>query len=175
MPNEKKKSQVLLVDLNDHPAGTSDKLEAHRQGLLHRSVSVFLFNQKGEWLLQRRTAFKYHSGGLWSNTCCTHPYPDEAPEEAAGRRLSEEMGLRCPLKKLFSFSYRTPLDHGLIEHEYDHVFAGLTNDLPDVDPTEVWDWKYLSPAMIRFDIQTHPERYAFWFRAVWGRVLSVAD
>ena len=165
-------TQVILVDTNDHPLGITDKLEAHRQGLLHRAILVFIFNHKGEWLLQRRTAFKYHSGGLWSNTCCTHAHPGEIPLEAAQRKLKEEMGLKCPREKSFCFTYKAKLDHGVTEHEYEHVFTGYTEYMPDVNPLEVWDWKYLSSDIIRLDERLHPERYTVWFRQVYQKVLQ---
>lgn len=165
-------AKVILVDLDDHPTGITDKQSAHEKGLLHRSVTVFLFNHKGDWLLQRRTAFKYHSGGLWTNTCCTHPLPGEYSESAAHRRLFEEMGLDCPLKELFCHVYQAQVNSKLTEYECTHVFAGHTNDLPDVNPFEVCDWKFLPPAMIHFDTQAHPERYAVWFRHLYQQVLS---
>lgn len=165
-------SQVVLVDANDHPTGVIEKMEAHRQGLLHRAVSVFLFNHHGDWLLQRRTAFKYHSGGLWSNTCCTHPRPGECPDEAAHRRLREEMGLDCVLEKLFCFTYRTKVSPLLTEYEYDHIFIGQTNTIPDINPTEVWDWRYLSSKLIQTDLRNHPEKYACWFSYLYDQMLQ---
>lgn len=164
------KNKVILVDLNDRPIGIADKKEAHRKGLLHRSVSVFIFNQQGEWLLQKRTAFKFHSGGLWSNTCSTHPAPEETTEQTAHRRLREEMGIDCPLTELFSFIYQTYIGKGLTEYEYIHVYAGYCNAIPDVDPTEVWDWKFLPLSLIKTDEKIHPERYTDWFRYIYTRV-----
>lgn len=172
MGSYSEKKEVLLVDNEDKPIGTMDKLEAHRKGVLHRSVSVFIFNQKGEWLLQRRTAFKYHSGGLWSNTCSAHPYPGEYPEEAAQRRLAEELGISCTLQKAFTFTYQAQLDHGFIENEYDHVFIGYTDSFPDADPSEVWDWKYLPSSLIRMDEQANPEKYTIWFRKIYPQILQ---
>ncbi|WP_298614551.1 isopentenyl-diphosphate Delta-isomerase [uncultured Odoribacter sp.] len=165
-------TQVILVDINDQPIGTMDKLEAHRRGFLHRAVLVFVFNHKGEWLLQRRTAFKYHSGGLWSNTCSTHPHPGEVPLEAAQRRLQEEMGLKCSLEKSFCFTYKAKLDHGVTEYEYEHVFTGFTENIPDVNPLTVWDWKYLPLDIIRLDERIHPEKYTVWFRQIYREVLQ---
>lgn len=165
-------SQVVLVDDTDQETGTMEKMEAHKQGRLHRAVAVFIFNRKGEWLLQRRTAFKYHSGGLWSNTCSTHPYPGEVPDHAARRRLAEEMGLNCSLEKVFCFTYHAPVDRGLSEHEYEHIFVGYTDDLPDVNPTEVWDWTFLSSEVLLMDEQAHPEKYTVWFRSIYKNVMQ---
>lgn len=164
--------QVLLVDLLDRPLGVTEKMKAHRQGLLHRAVSVLIFNSRGEWLLQRRAAFKYHSGGLWSNACCTHPFPNEGSEEAAQRRLAEEMGLHCPLSFLFCFTYQAHLDRGLTEYEYDHVFVGRTDEMPVINTTEVADWRYLPSDLLYEDEQTHPEKYTVWFRHICRELLK---
>lgn len=163
--------QVILVNREDQETGTIGKMQAHLQGLLHRAVSVLIFNSRGEWLLQKRAAFKYHSGGLWSNACCTHPYPGESPEKAAQRRLAEEMGLTCPLSKSHCFIYQAQLGQGLAEHEYDHVFIGHTNILPVIDPEEVSDWCYISPHSLHRDEQTHPEKYTIWFRHIYRALL----
>lgn len=162
--------KVVLVDPSDTEIGVMEKMQAHRQGALHRAVSVFIFNRQGEWLLQRRTAFKYHSGGLWSNTCSTHPHSGETPEQAALRSLSEEMGLNCKIKELFTTVYNLNVDKGLHEYEYGHIFAGLTNELPDVNPREVWDWTFLPTHVILQDEQTHPEKYTPWFRELYQQV-----
>lgn len=163
-------SKVVLVDDTDTEIGIMEKMQAHRQGALHRAVSVFIFNQQGEWLLQRRAAFKYHSGGLWSNTCSTHPHPGETPDRAALRRLAEEMGLNCNLKELFCLTYNLRVDNGLSEHEYDHVFAGFSNELPDVNSSEVWDWTFLPTQVILQDEQKHPGKYTPWFRQLYQEV-----
>lgn len=118
------KAQVILVNELDQETGLMEKMEAHEKGLLHRAFSVFIMNDQGDMLLQQRALDKYHSGGLWTNACCSHPLPGEAVEAAAHRRLSEEMGFDCPLRELFQFTYRTEFDNGLIEHEYDHVWTG---------------------------------------------------
>lgn len=165
-------SQVVLVDLNDRPTGYMEKQEAHRQGLLHRAISVFLFNTEGQWLLQRRSFTKYHSAGLWSNACCTHPYPGESPERAAQRRIKEELGLSCPLEKQFCFLYKTALDHGLTEYEYDHIFTGYATDLPEINLTEVQEWGYFSPALLIKDVKAHPEYYTVWFRKIFPEILK---
>ena len=129
---------VILVNSMDEPVGTMEKMEAHQKGgTLHRAFSVFIFNSKGEMLLQRRALSKYHSGGLLSNTCCSHPMPGETTLEAANRRLKEEMGMECELSEKFAFEYRAELDHDLVEWEYDHVLVGITDVLPKINPSEV--------------------------------------
>ena len=138
------KNQVVLVDSNDKAMGTMEKLEAHKKGLLHRAISVFIFNDKKELLLQRRAFDKYHSGGLWTNTCCSHPYPNEKIIDAANRRLEEEMGIITSLKKCFDFVYHAKLENDLIEHEYDHVFVGFSNQTPHLNLVEASSFKWLS-------------------------------
>lgn len=164
--------QVIQVDHNDHPLGIIEKLEAHRQGTLHRAVSVFLFNSAGEWLLQQRASHKYHCAGLWSNACCTHPYPGESIHAAAQRRLTEEMGVTCELHKVFHFTYRATLDHQLVEYEFDHVFVGYTDAFPSPAPEEVSNWKHISyPALLQ-DIQASPRQYTPWFRLIYQQIAS---
>jgi isopentenyl-diphosphate delta-isomerase len=158
--------QVVLVDWLDRPVGTAGKLAAHREGRLHRAFSVLVLNEAGEVLLQRRAAGKYHSGGLWSNTCCSHPRPDEDTGAAARRRLREEMGFDCDLEEAFSFVYRTELGEGLVEHEYDHVFLGRWDGTPDPAPGEVEEWRWLSAGDLRTAIDRHPEDYTYWFRVI---------
>src|SRR4249919_2599143 len=113
--------EVILVNEQNEAIGTMEKMEAHRKALLHRAFSVFIFNSKGEMLLQQRALNKYHSGGLWTNACCSHPRPGELIEDAATRRLKEELGFETPLKKIFQFTYQASFDNGLTEHEFDHV------------------------------------------------------
>lgn len=156
--------QVILVNENDEVVGHMDKLEAHEKGLLHRAFSVFIFNTKGEMLLQRRAMDKYHSAGLWSNTCCSHPRPDEGVEQAASRRLKEEMGLQCELKSIFSFQYKVDFENGLTEHEMDYVLVGVTNEMPKPNRTEVMDWKFMSNLEIERELKADPEKYTYWFR-----------
>jgi isopentenyl-diphosphate Delta-isomerase len=134
-------TQVILVDQDDREVGLADKLEAHRTGRLHRAVSVFAFDPKGRLLLQRRAPGKYHSGGLWSNSACTHPTPGESPEAAAHRCLHEEMAVTADLEKAFTFTYRSPVVPGLIEHELDHVFIGTYSGVPRPAPEEVSEWR----------------------------------
>ena len=160
------RDRVVLVDWLDRPVGTEEKLEAHRQGRLHRAFSVLGLNAAGEMLLQRRAADKYHSGGLWSNACCSHPRPGEEVEAAAHRRLREEMGFDCPLEDVFSFVYRTELGGGLVEHEYDHVLLGRWDGAPTPAPAEVSEWKWLSPAALREALERHPEHFTYWFRVI---------
>jgi isopentenyl-diphosphate Delta-isomerase len=158
--------KVILVDANDNVVGTLDKLEAHKAGTLHRAFSILLFNSKGEMLLQKRAHSKYHSGGLWTNTCCSHPSPEETIEEATRRRLKFEMGIDMQPEFVYKFIYKAPLDHNLIEHELDHVFTGVYNGTPAVNPDEVDDWKYVSINELQRDIQENPEQYTVWFREI---------
>jgi isopentenyl-diphosphate Delta-isomerase len=161
-PNDR----VVLVDENDATIGTQDKLRAHERGELHRACSVLVFNQAGELLLQRRAATKYHSPGLWSNTCCTHPRPGESASIAARRRLGEELGIDCELAALFRFVYRADVGDGLTEHEYDHVFVGRSEATPAPDPTEVDAWRWQSLSSIRDEMAHHPGRYTAWFHVL---------
>lgn len=157
---------VILVDRCDNPVGSAPKLEAHEKGLLHRAVSVLLFNGSGELLIQRRAAAKYHSGGLWANSCCTHPAIGEPVLTAAERRLREEVGITARLTPLKTFIYRARLDNGLTEHELDHLFVGQSDRLPSPDPSEISDYRYLPLPVIREDMLRHPDRYAVWFRII---------
>ncbi|MES3629771.1 MAG: isopentenyl-diphosphate Delta-isomerase [Longimonas sp.] len=168
------RNRVVLVDAHDVPVGLADKLEAHQQGWLHRAFSAFVFDPKGRLLLQQRNVKKYHSGGLWSNTCCSHPLPNEPVEAAVQRRMQEEMGFQCDLHPAFRFTYRAVLSDTMIEHEYDHVFIGKAT--PDVhpNPDEVQDWAWMEPAVLINDINEHPDRYTAWFRICIERVLRAA-
>lgn len=161
---------VVLVDQNDRELGTMPKLEAHKKGLLHRAISVILFNNKGEMLLQRRALNKYHSGGLWSNTCCSHPYPNENINHAAQRRLKEEMGIVAELDLDFSFIYKCDLNNGLVEHEYDHVFVGNYANPPKINTDEVSEWKYMKLEEIRSDIIINPDLYTEWFKLLINKI-----
>jgi isopentenyl-diphosphate delta-isomerase len=164
------KESVVLVDssgqelLNSTGAvRTMDKMEAHRKGALHRAVSVFVFNEAGELLLQQRAFTKYHSPGKWSNACCTHPRLNETPLKAAGRRLKEEMGLECSLTEVLTFMYKADVGGGLAENEFDHVFISRCDQIPQPDPEEVCDWKWASPELVQKDIQNNPDSYTVWF------------
>jgi isopentenyl-diphosphate Delta-isomerase len=161
---------VILVNTDDHEIGIMEKMKAHRKALLHRAISVFVFNRKGEWLLQRRAKDKYHSQGLWTNTCCSHPFPGESVKDAAKRRLLEEMGMVCDLDELFTFTYSEKLDEGLTEHEVDHVFFGTSDMFPDVNNKEVMEWKYIGFNDLLEDIKLHPLKYTIWFRIIFEKV-----
>jgi isopentenyl-diphosphate delta-isomerase len=155
---------VILVDADDVAIGTADKLDAHRRGLRHRAISALVRNSRGQFLLQRRHPGKYHSGGLWTNACCSHPLPGEDVADAARRRLSQEMGVRCPLKPLFVYHYRTPVPGGLIENEVVHVFVGLHDGAIEPDPSEASEWKWISFAELAADMDARPDAYTAWFR-----------
>lgn len=163
---------VVLVDENDKEIGTMEKMEAHRKARLHRAVSVFIVNSKGEWLLQQRAASKYHSGSLWSNTTCTHPYPNETNICAANRRLMEEMGIKSDLIEIFDFIYKEKLDNELTEYEFDHVFIGISDELPVINPNEVMNYKYITFNNLEKDENTNPEKYTIWFSKIYQKVNS---
>ena len=165
-----KEEQVILVDEQDREIGTMGKMEAHRIPVLHRAVSVFIVNSKGEWLLQQRALNKYHSNGLWTNACCSHPRPGETSHETALRRLQEEMGMKAELKEIFHFIYREPLDNNLTEYELDHVFVGISDEQPNINTHEVLNWKYVSYSELKKDIGEAPENYTVWFLKIVERV-----
>jgi isopentenyl-diphosphate delta-isomerase len=156
--------KIILVDRKDSAVGTGEKLEVHRKGRLHRAFSIFVFNSKGEVLIQKRARGKYHSGGLWTNTCCSHPRAGEKLEEAVHRRLKQEMGFDCPLKEVFSFIYKVKFDNGLYEHELDHVFVGRHEGRPVPNPEEYEEWKWASMKELKNDIRKNPGNYTYWFR-----------
>lgn len=166
--------RVVLVDPSDQVIGHMEKMEAHRKGALHRAFSVFVFNPRGELLLQRRAHNKYHSRGLWTNTCCSHPRPGESLLEAASRRLHEEMGMACSLETRFSFIYRSDLESGLIEHELDHVLVGWSDQKPRPNPREVLEWRYASPEVIREELMMDADRYTIWFRICFEQAAESA-
>jgi len=155
---------VILVDEKDMQIGIAGKTEVHVKGLLHRAVSVFIFNGKGELLLQKRARTKYHCAGLWSNTCCGHPLPGESPVDAAMRRLSFEMGMRVDLIYLNSFIYKADLKNGLIEHELDHVYYGVSESIPELNLKEADEWKYISRDELKMQLQNNPELYTPWLK-----------
>lgn len=155
---------VILVDEQDNPVGTMGKMEVHEKALLHRAFSVFIFNSKGEMLLQKRAAKKYHSAGLWTNACCSHPRPGEETLPAAQKRLHEEMGFNTALREAFSFTYKAPFQNGLTEHEFDHVFIGRFDGLITPNPDEVADYCYQSIDELKSSIQSHPHKYTEWFK-----------
>jgi isopentenyl-diphosphate Delta-isomerase len=161
---------VILVDDNDIPTGTLEKMEAHKKGLLHRAFSVFIFNDHGEMMLQQRSLKKYHSPGLWTNACCSHPREDEDTIAAAHRRLNEEMGFDCELTQVFCFTYRADVGNGLTEHEFDHVFIGVYSKAPLVNYEEAEDWKFMPMVEIKKDMLENPENYTVWFRIAFVEI-----
>lgn len=163
-------SFIIEVDTEDRELGKIEKMLAHREGRLHRAFSVFIFNSEGQLLLQKRANEKYHSGGLWTNTCCSHPAYGEELDQAVERRLFEEMGLKAVTRKVFHFIYRATLDHGLIEHELDHVFFGATDEHPVLNPSEASEWKYIDMEDLRNDIHEFPEKYTVWLQICFERV-----
>jgi isopentenyl-diphosphate Delta-isomerase len=163
-------NKVILVNEHDDMVGTMDKLGAHKQGLLHRAFSIFIFNKKGEMLLQQRAFNKYHSGGLWTNACCSHPRPGENTIDAAQRRLKEEMGFATGIEKIFDFTYKAEFENGLVEHEFDHVFAGEYEGKLDVDPEEISDFCYKEVSEIKNMLQTHPQKFTPWFHIAFSRI-----
>ncbi len=157
---------VILVDAQDREIGTMEKMEAHRKGLLHRAFSIVIFNSAGEMLLQQRAKEKYHSGGLWTNACCSHPRPGELIEEAGKRKLLQEMGISCHLNYSHKFVYKVELDNGLTEYEWDYVLVGYYDGAPDINLNEAQAWKYESLESIRNDVKHHPENYTSWFKLI---------
>ncbi len=155
--------RVILVDETGREIGTSEKVKAHADGLLHRAFSIFILNSRDELLVQRRAVDKYHSGGLWSNACCSHPRPGEAIEAAARRRLREEMGFECKLEPAFSFVYRERVSAALWEHELDDVLIGRWDGVPDPDPAEVADWRWIAPDDLRSELRRQPSAFTVWF------------
>ena len=164
-----KRENVVLVDRNDNPIGLMPKLEAHEKGVLHRAFSVFILNRKGQLMLQRRALDKYHSPGLWTNTCCSHPRESESIIEAGLRRLKEEMGFTTPLEPMFSFIYKSKFDNGLTEHEFDHVLLGYYDKPPFINAIEVSEWKWMSLEKIILEIKNKPEDFTVWFKIIFER------
>jgi len=163
-------NEVILVDENDVEVGQMEKMAAHREALLHRAFSVFIFNRKGEMLLQQRASSKYHSPDLWTNACCSHPMPGETTEQAAHRRLKEELGFDTELEHLFHFIYKTPFDNGLTEHELDHVFVGVYDGSIHPDPAEVKDFCYMKMEAITESLQSYRHKYTTWFQIAFPRL-----
>ncbi|AXG48891.1 MULTISPECIES: isopentenyl-diphosphate Delta-isomerase [Photorhabdus] len=157
---------LVLVDKHDNPIGSAGKADIHQKGMLHRAFSIFVFDNKGNLLLQKRAATKYHSAGLWTNSCCGHPRVGEALEAAAHRRLGEEMGFDCPLKKVSSFIYHAILPNNLIEYEYDHVFIGRFDKEPIINLDEVSDYKWVNLLKLRALINNAPDVYTVWFKKI---------
>ncbi len=168
------KKEIILVDKNDNQIGVGEKIKVHQEGNLHRSFSIFVFNSQGQMMLQKRAGTKYHSPGLWTNVCCSHPRPNKDIAQEAKKRLEEEMGFPCPLKDIFTFIYKVELGK-LFEHEFDHVFVGKFDGLPQPDKQEVEDWKWISADELRKDVEEHPEKYAFWFKKIFTKVLEYTE
>jgi isopentenyl-diphosphate delta-isomerase len=168
--------KVILVDENDRQIGTDDKLHAHQNGAnLHRAISVFIFNKKGEMLLQRRTMTKYHSAGKWANACCSHPMPRESVADAAHRRLRQEMGFDCKMREVFAFTYKADVGNGLTEHEYDHVFFGRYDKEVRANKNEVMDYKWVSMKSLREEMARNPYDFAPWLRMCIDMVAANLD
>lgn len=163
---------IMIVNKIGQGIGTMEKMAAHRAGTLHRAFSVFVFNSKGQLLLQQRAFDKYHSGGLWTNTCCSHPRLGEFILDAAHRRLQEEMGFDCELKELFQFTYRHEFENGLIEHEYDHVFVGMSDEIPQPDAAEVSGFRYIETDLLIRELLKRPDDYTAWFKICLKQVVE---
>lgn len=167
---------VVLVDESDRPVGVCEKQLAHTRGVLHRAISVFIFDSSGErMLIQQRALDKYHSGGLWSNACCSHPAPGEDPMDAAHRRLSEELGFDCPLDFAFAFTYRADVGPDLVEHEFDHVFVGRSDAPVNADPSEIAAVDWIPVTELLADVRQRPERYSTWLAIALPRVMKVSQ
>jgi isopentenyl-diphosphate delta-isomerase len=162
--------QVILVNENDEMTGVAGKMEAHEKGLLHRAFSVFVFDAEGKMLLQQRAVGKYHSGGLWTNTCCSHPAPGDVIGKAASKRLKEEMGFTIPVTKIFDFVYKTSFSNGLTEHEYDHVFVGEYNGPVNYNKDEVMNACYKTMDEVRISLASHPQDYTAWFKLAFAKI-----
>jgi len=160
---------LILVDESDNEIGREEKIKIHKEGKLHRAFSIFIFNSKGHVLLTKRAESKYHWGGFWSNTCCSHPRPGEGIEDAAHRRLKEEIGFDCDLREVFSFIYEAEFENGIGEHEFDHVFIGTFDGTPEANLQEMEDWRWVSPANIEKDI-SNSAKYTPWFQVAWKKL-----
>ncbi|GAA3626608.1 isopentenyl-diphosphate Delta-isomerase [Flavivirga jejuensis] len=161
--------KVILVNERDEQIGLMPKMEAHEKALLHRAFSVFIFNDKNELMLQQRALNKYHSPGLWTNTCCSHQRDGETNIKAGQRRLQEEMGFAVDLEESISFIYKAPFDNGLTEYEYDHVLLGKYNDEPTINTDEVASWKWMPIEDVKTDISVQPELYTEWFKVIFDK------
>jgi len=169
------KDSVVLVDEHDLEYGSMEKYEAHKKGKLHRAFSIFIINNSRQLLLQKRAFTKYHSAGLWSNTCCSHPRPGEDIHTAAKRRLMEEMGFDCNITEQFSFIYKTSLENQLIEYEFDHILLGKYSEDPLPDPAEVAEWKWLNFDKVSNDLEQNRQKYTYWFPLIWDKIKNSRD
>ena len=163
-------NELILVNERDEVIGHMEKMEVHRKGLLHRAFSVFIFDEKGNMLLQQRAAGKYHGAHLWTNACCSHPYPEENVEDAALRRLKEELGFQTPVDKIFDFIYRSEVENNLVEHEFDHVFAGSYEGEMKLNPEEVEAVRYVNMKEVEEELTLTPEHFTTWFRIAFPRI-----
>jgi len=161
---------VILVDEQDKAIGIMEKQRAHVEGALHRAFSIFIFNSEKKLLLQKRASSKYHCGGLWTNTCCSHPRENEVLQDAANRRLVEEMGMTCELTPIFSFVYKAQFENGLTEHEFDHVFFGESNQIPSINRDEVEDFRFVAIEELQLEIIESPQNFTPWFLIALDRV-----
>lgn len=166
---------VVLVNERDEQIGLMPKMEAHEKAKLHRAFSVFVYNKKGEMMLQRRAMTKYHSPGLWTNTCCSHQREDESNIAAGKRRLMEEMGFQTELKETISFIYKAPFDNGLTEYEFDHILVGNYEGEPHINPDEVAEWKWSTAEEVKKEIAEHPERFTEWFKVIFSEHYKVVN
>jgi isopentenyl-diphosphate delta-isomerase len=164
-----KEELVILVDQEDNKIGLMPKMEAHEKALLHRAFSVFIFNKDKELMLQQRAMHKYHSPGLWTNTCCSHQRDGETNIQAGTRRLHEEMGFTVPLKETTSFIYKAPFDNGLTEHELDHILVGYYEGIPTINEDEVASWKWMALEDVKEDIKKQPDQYTAWFKIIFDK------
>lgn len=162
--------KVILVDAGNNPIGTMEKLEAHRRGLLHRAFSIFIFNSEGKMLVHQRADSKYHCAGLWTNACCSHPRPGEKTAEGLQRKLDQEMGFGTALTKALDFTYRSELQNGLIEYEFDEVYIGNYDGPVNANPEEVQAWKYSSMREIKRSLEQNPEIFTPWFRLLFDPI-----
>ncbi|UAB86439.1 isopentenyl-diphosphate Delta-isomerase [Zunongwangia sp. SCSIO 43204] len=161
--------QVILVNEKDEQIGLMEKIEAHEKALLHRAFSVFVFNRNGELMLQQRALTKYHTPGLWTNTCCSHQREGESNIQAGKRRLMEEMGFTTELKDTISFIYKAPFQNGLTEHEFDHILVGHYDEDPNPNPDEVNAWKWVSLEDVKEDMKVNPDVYTEWFKIIFDK------
>ncbi len=166
---------VILVDEKNNQVGIMEKMEAHKTGALHRAFSVFIINSKGELLLQKRALNKYHSTGLWTNSCCSHQQPNENEIDSIKQRLLYEMGIECKLEFAFNYRYYKSFKNGLNENEFDNIYIGYSDDIPVINKTEVDEFAYLSLSIVQTDINIHSENYTYWFKEILHDFIDFLD